>query len=261
MTNPPSLSGTAQTAPPLSLLENGTLFLDFDGTLVDIAASPDAIIIPSGLPLLLARLHRALGGRLAIVSGRSVAALKQFGLSGYYLAGSHGLELAPPDTEYHPPLLTPALQDARAALVDFAATHAGLLVENKTAGVALHFRTAPWMEAQCRDFCGELAQKTGLYLQQGKCLFELRPAGANKGTAVENLLRLPPFSGGNPLFIGDDITDEDGFRASINGGGTAILVGQTERISLARWKLPDVASVHHWLAAATNALDTGMTHE
>jgi trehalose 6-phosphate phosphatase len=233
-------------APPPALLSGAALFLDFDGTLAPIAPTPDAVVVDPDLLSLLADLRDALDGRLAIVSGRSVDTLKNLGFADFLLAGTHGLEFAEPGRDRDNPQRLPAIDQAEAAFHAFADDKPGLLVERKTLSVGLHFRAAPeWSEA-AGDLAARLAEETGLTLQPGKMLYELRPGGADKGTAVHALMRRAPMAGGLPVFIGDDVTDEEGFAAAAELGGAGILVGP-QRSTLAAFSLEQVAAVRHYL--------------
>jgi trehalose 6-phosphate phosphatase len=237
-------------APPPSLAADAALFLDFDGTLVELAEAPDLIAVPATLPELLVRLADRLGGRVAILSGRALADLERhLGCTGFAMSGSHGLELRLPDGRIlsHPPAVD--LAEIRAAVARFAAGRPGLLVEDKPAGIAVHFRQAPELEDEVAGLLAELARRSNLVLQHGKRVVELRPHGADKGDALDALMAEPPFIGARPLFVGDDLTDEHGFAAAAALGGAGVLVG-APRASAARWRLPDVAAVAGWLGEA-----------
>jgi trehalose 6-phosphate phosphatase len=240
----------ADHAPPLALLDGAALFLDFDGTLVELAETPDSIRVPGALRPLVERLARKLGGRLAIVSGRAIADLDLYvGTAGISVAGSHGLELRAADGRTSRPPPVAALEEARAEIAAFAAGREGLLVEEKPASVALHYRRAPALEGEVMAFMAKLADRSGLAVQAGKMVAELRPPGANKGDAVLALMAEPAFVGARPVVVGDDITDEDAFEAAVRLGGAGVLVGPT-RPTAARWRLDDVAAVSRWLREA-----------
>lgn len=241
-------------APPLSLLEGAALFLDFDGTLAPIAATPDGVVVDGTLLSLLGGLRDILAGRLAIVSGRSVATLQELGFADFLLAGTHGLEIAHPGRPVEAPPRDPAVDQAEAAFHDFAEGKPGLLVERKSISVGLHFRGAPQWGAEAEDLARSLAGRLDLALQPGKMLFELRPDGADKGSAVHSLMRQAPMIGGIPLFIGDDVTDEEGFAAAVELGGAGILVGPP-RPTLAAFCLEQVAAVRHYLSKGLAASD------
>jgi trehalose 6-phosphate phosphatase len=141
------------------------------------------------------------------------------------------------------------LAAAQGALTDFAAPDPRLLVEQKPASVALHFRRAPERAEEAEALAEALAERTGLALQPGKMVIELRPHGADKGDALRRLMREPPFAGARPLFVGDDLTDEHAFAAAAELGGAGILVG-APRDTAAAWRLHGVAAVAAWLEEA-----------
>ena len=235
--------------PPPELLHGASLFLDFDGTLVELADEPNAIEVKEHLPNLLSRLSEKLGGRLTLVSGRASADVQSW-LAPLQLpiAGSHGLELA--GTLLHP---SERLAEGLRHLRELQSRHEGVLVEEKPLGAALHYRLAPEAEEACRAAAEHAASVTGLQVQPGKMVFELKPASGDKGTAVRRIMAEPLHAGRRPLFIGDDLTDEYGFAAAQELGGAGVLVGQ-ERPTLAIYRLADVQAVHDWLARAGDLL-------
>ncbi|MEJ7925320.1 trehalose-phosphatase [Sphingobium sp. AN641] len=239
--------------PPFALLNGAALFLDFDGTLVDIADTPDSVRVDRALVRLLHALRAGLDGRLAIVSGRSVGTLRQLGLGDFLLAGTHGLELVRPGQPVDAPVPLPAIDAVESRLLAFVADRPGLLVERKPLSVGLHFRLAPLAADACEAIATTLAAQFGLHLQRGKMLFELRPGGADKGSAVTALMACTPMSAGVPLFIGDDVTDEEGFAAAAALGGHGVLVGP-HRTTLAAWSLEQVAAVRHYLSEGVAAM-------
>jgi trehalose 6-phosphate phosphatase len=235
--------------PPPASLDGAALFLDFDGTLVELADTPDAIAVPAGLAPMLERLRRLLDGRLAIVSGRSLADLERhLPLHGTAFSGSHGLELQLADGTRLPLSVPIGLDDVRARVEAFAAAAPGLLVEEKPAGIALHYRLAPDAGPKAEEFMAALAEERGLEVQRGAMVAELRPTGATKGDAIRAFMTEPEFAGARPLFMGDDLTDEHGFAAAAALGGAGILVGP-ERESAARYRLGSVAEAAAWLRA------------
>jgi trehalose 6-phosphate phosphatase len=239
--------------PPLSRFAPAALFLDFDGTLVELAEAPGAISVPGSLTPLLDRLSSRLDRRLAIVSGRAVEDLRRhLGGCAAVLSGSHGAELHYGDGRSIPVSPPPGLAEARESVRLFATGGEGLLVEDKPAGVALHYRLAPERAEEVDSFLGTLAGRFGLVLQRGKMVAELRPEGSDKGAALRRLMAEPPFSGARPVFVGDDLTDEDAFRAAAALGGQGVLVGPA-RATAAQWRLDGVAEVTSWLEAAANA--------
>ncbi|MBO9602475.1 MAG: trehalose-phosphatase [Novosphingobium sp.] len=223
------------------------LFLDFDGTLVEIAPTPDAILVPRELAGQLEAMAGRNEGRLALVSGRSVEDVAgHLGPASIALAGSHGLERFRADgsaLEPRPATLPPGVAEA---VRDFVKRRPGLAYEAKSHGAALHYRAAPQLEAAVLAFAEKLAAEHGLAVKRGKCVAELVPRGADKAAAVRAFMGEKAFHGALPIFIGDDVTDEDGFRAATELGGFGIIVG--ERLSaLARYRLATPAEVHQWL--------------
>lgn len=241
---------TALPPPPLSVLEGAALFLDFDGTLVELAEAPDAIEVPSDFSDLIQQLVRRLDGRVAIVSGRSLKDLERhIGNPGIAASGSHGLELRLAGGELlalHSPV---RLDEVREEIARFAASVPGLLIEEKPASIALHYRAAPEQEARVRSFMANLGKRRGLDLQLGKMVAELRPHGADKGDALRSLMAEPPFEGSRPVYVGDDLTDEHAFEAASFLGGCGILVGPG-RQTAAKYRLDGVEAVTAWLKEA-----------
>lgn len=235
------------TPPPPDLLDGAALFLDFDGTLVELAETPDAIRVAPDLGPLLERLRRRLDDRIAIVSGRSLADLERHvPASGIAFSGSHGLELRLADGTQLPLSVPIGLDDVRDEVEAFAAGAEGLLVEGKPAGIALHYRLAPGQEARAGKFMEGLARKRGWTVQRGSMVFELRPTGATKGDALLAFMTEPKFAGTRPVFVGDDLTDEHGFEAAAGLGGAGILIGPL-RETAARHRLESVAAVREWM--------------
>jgi trehalose 6-phosphate phosphatase len=237
--------------PPPDLLDSTALFLDFDGTLVELADTPDGVSIPTGLRPALERLRQKLDGRLAIISGRSLVDLKRhLPLHGVAFSGSHGLELQLADGTRLPLSVPLGLDEMCQAVEEFAAKiGGGLLVERKPAGIALHYRLAPVEAERVEAFMARLAKKTGFALQHGAMVAELRAHGATKGDALKAFMTEPPFANARPVFVGDDLTDEDGFAEAAALGGAGVLVGPP-RPSAARYGLESVKAVADWLRSA-----------
>lgn len=234
-------------APPLDMLEGSSLFLDFDGTIVEIAETPDAVIIEDRLRALLAHLLVRLNDRLAVVTGRDAAEVRRLlELPEISVAGSHGVEFHLSNGEIIAPPRAAALDIVAVELRSFASCRPGLLVESKPYGCALHYRQRPEAELVCRQVAGMLAERHGLDLQTGKMVVELRAAEGNKGSAVRQLMMQPQMAGTRPIFIGDDDTDEQGFLAAKHLGGAGILVGAPRR-SEAVYGLPGVSETLEWL--------------
>jgi trehalose 6-phosphate phosphatase len=237
--------------PPPDLLDGAALFLDFDGTLVDLADTPDGISVPTALGPMLERLKRKLGGRLAIVSGRSLADLQRhLPLHGIAFSGSHGLELQLADGTRLPLSVPLGLDDVCEEVEAFAAAgDDGFLVERKPAGIALHYRLAPDEAERAEAFMGRLARKTGFALQSGAMVTELRAHGATKGDALKAFMTEPAFAAARPIFVGDDLTDEHGFAEAAALDGAGILVGPP-RATAALYRLGSVQAVAEWLRSA-----------
>ena len=236
--------------PPLDLLEGASLFLDFDGTLVDFVIDPDKAMADDRLRGLLERLADRLAGRLAILSGRSLDELTQrLRLGPVPMAGSHGLERRSSDGLVTRPPKSAGLAIATDAARRFAEEN-GLLLEPKAAGVAIHYRSVTGAEAEVEAFAHSLADRTGLDLQRGKCVRELRVPGADKGDAVRAFMAEPPFASGSPVVMGDDLTDEHAFQAAAQLGGRGVLIGDA-RPSAAQFRLPTVDSTLAFLEGAS----------
>ena len=247
------------SAAPGTSGQQPALFLDFDGTLVDIAATPDAVIVTPGLPELLSSLRARLGGALAIVTGRPVAGVDQFlpGL-GLDACGMHGLErriaghTAFPDDLAD---LSPRIEQLRARL----AVHPGVIIEDKRVGVAVHWRTAPDAERDAKAAIDDLARDLGpaYKVQDGKAVSELVPARAGKGEGVRALMQSEPYMGRRPIFVGDDKTDEYGFAAVDDLGGIGIKIGPGD--TLACFRLSSPAEFRHvmeeWLASGFESVE------
>jgi trehalose 6-phosphate phosphatase len=234
--------------PPADLLEGASLFLDFDGTLVDFVVDPGAVRVGDRLRALLSGLDQRLDGRVAILSGRSLDELtERLGLGAIAMAGSHGLERRTADGRVTRAPIPPGLDAAAAEARAFADMH-DLLIETKAAGIALHFRDALHAEQEVDEFARQLAATFGLEVQQGKCVRELRVPGADKGDAVRAFMAEPPFALGRPVAMGDDLTDEHAFAAAATLGGTGVLIGSV-RQTAARYRLDTVEAALRWLGA------------
>jgi trehalose 6-phosphate phosphatase len=232
--------------PPAALLDGASLYLDLDGTLVEFADRPDSIAVGAELRELLTSLAKRLDGRLAIVSGRGIDDLDHhLALTGIALAGSHGIERRLADGRISGPVPIGTLAELQREAEDYAALH-GMLAERKPHGIAIHFRDSPERGDSVEAFTADLADRHGLKLQRGAMVRELRPSGADKGDAVRAFQAEPPFASGRPVFVGDDVTDEDAFRAVADMGGAGVLVGD-ERETAATYRLPSVPAVLDWL--------------
>ena len=240
--------------PPFS--RDWAFFLDLDGTLLEIAETPDAVGIGPDEKVLIERLVAGTGGAVAVISGRALARIDQI-LAPLVLpaAGQHGAERRDAKGVRHRHRF-PAnvLRPVAVGIRSFAAQHQGLVFEDKGASVALHYRKAPQLaraaQAAMRDAAGPLGE--AVEVQDGKMVVELKPAGCDKGKAIAQFMQEAPFAGRTPVFIGDDVTDEYGFRVVNAMGGHSIKVG--EGPSVARWRLENPASTRAWLQAWLESL-------
>ena len=201
---------------------------------------------------MLASLQQASGGALALLSGRRLDDLDRiFWPLRLPAAGIHGLERRRADGSLEI-MGGEAIAALRQPLGAFAAQEPGLLLEDKGLALALHYRGAPHREAATRAFARALAARSSaaLRLLEGKMVVEFHANYADKGRAIELFMAEPPFRGRRPVFAGDDVTDEDGFRAVRRLGGIAVRVGEVGA-SAAQWHLPSVAALRAWLQAAT----------
>lgn len=202
------------------------VFLDFDGTLVDLAPTPDGVRVAPGVIEALALLAERHGGALALISGRPVAQIDAM-LAPLVLpvAGVHGVERRGADGQLHvaaTPDVAPVLARARA----LAAMYPGLLVERKRGAVALHYRLAPELEPLClQEMTAAVQACPGVLLLHGKMVLEAKPAATDKGGAIAAFLQESPFAGRRPVFAGDDTTDEAGFAFVQQAGGQGVKVG------------------------------------
>lgn len=241
----------ARKAPLPSARSDWAYFLDVDGTLIELAANPGAVRVDDALLGLVARLHHACGGALALISGRSLADLERLlGSVRIPLAGQHGLERRDAQGRLHTHATPQAVKRGlRQRLDALVARHPGLLLEDKGLTLALHYRQAPqlaaWLHRQLTDW---VAANEGLQLQKGKRVLEIKPAGFDKGSAIAEFMAESPFHGRRPVFIGDDVTDEHGFARVNLLDGLTVKVGAGK--TAARHRLAAATAVRSWLAGA-----------
>ena len=235
-------------------LSSAAVFLDLDGTLAAFESTPSAVVPIAERSALITRLNARLDGRLAIISGRSIADVDRI-VEGCCpaVAGVHGLERRCADGSTTAVTAHPALAQVREAFTALAADKPGLLVEDKPASVALHFRNAPGEATAVNALARRLATQLGLTLQAGDMVAEVRTPGPDKGLAIEAFMAEAPFVGATPIFIGDDLTDEAGFAAVAKHGGIGILVGPA-RPTYAAARLEGPSQVLEWLSLS---LDVG----
>jgi trehalose 6-phosphate phosphatase len=248
--------------PPPPLPDASTrwaILLDVDGTLLDFADDPLAVRPDAALLELLHALHRRLDGALALVSGRELADLDRlFDASRWAAAGLHGLQLRHVGGNRRDFAVAPAQQaHMRDVAHTLAARFDGVQLEDKHAAIALHCRRAPaQLPALHEAAIAVMTHLPGYELQPGNLVLEFKPAGMNKGRAVLELLQRTPFAGRQPVYLGDDLTDEHAF-ASINArDGLSVRIGMREP-SLAAFTLPGPAAAEAWLTRVLDALTHG----
>jgi trehalose 6-phosphate phosphatase len=228
-------------------LDRAALFLDLDGTLAPIAPTPCAVGPEPRRASVLTRAQQALGGRLAVISGREIEEVDRIceGRVGC-VAGVHGLEWRGPDLARRSQQPHAMLQRAVQDLTALAAGDPRLLVERKGLSVALHYRGAPEAGAWIEGAASRIAWTTGLVLQRGSMVVELRTPGPDKGDAVRSFMIHPPFSGAVPIYVGDDLTDEPAFAAAQAAGGQGVRVSP-QGTTAARYALPGPETVLDWI--------------
>jgi trehalose 6-phosphate phosphatase len=250
LTRDPQRRTRHRRPPPSPLDDRCALFLDIDGTLLEFAPTPDGVVVDRELADLLTALGRALDGAVALITGRTLANVdKLFRGTKQLVAGLHGSERRSADgSVYRHERAAKELVQLREDMARFAARHKGLLFEDKGTAFAIHYRRAPALASIVHRTLRRHAAHAsivGWHLQRGKGILELRPEGRDKGTAIVDYLREPPFEGRKPVFVGDDLTDEFGFDAVAALGGQAVKVGPGP--TSASYRLPDVSAVREWL--------------
>jgi trehalose 6-phosphate phosphatase len=248
--------------PPGLRIDEIALFLDVDGTLVEIEREPGAVHVPERLCRILADLLSVGDGALALVSGRSLAQIDRlFAPLCLSAAGLHGLErrnllTGVVRSEPDPAILAPARQ----RLERFAGRHPGVLLEDKGLTLALHYRNAPGIEHDAKALVQAVVAASGgaLVVLEGKMVLELKPPGCDKGEAIAAFMAEPPFRGRRPVFAGDDVTDEAGFATINRLGGISIRIGADLRPTAARYAHQDVSSMQDWLLGLLDAIAPGV---
>ncbi len=243
---------------PPPLTPDVALFLDFDGTLVEIAASPNAVTVAPGLNELLSQVAWHLNGAVAVITGRPIAAIDKH-LKGAVraVAGIHGAERRTSlghiiQAEIPPRTLDPA----REALSMFCRSNPGVLAEDKGVSIALHYRNAPDLAPQARAAVDECAAASHGQLERldGNMVVELKPASVRKAAAMSAYMNEPPFAGRRPVFVGDDLTDESAFVAVSQTNGYGVIVGERTPTA-ASGRLASVTALHAWLTALNEQND------
>jgi trehalose 6-phosphate phosphatase len=233
------------------------LFLDVDGTLIELTDSPLDTHADSGLKTLLGDVAERLSGALALVSGRSIAYLDAlFAPLRLPAAGLHGVERRKASGVIQgASFVDTQLDSARTALTALVLAHPGTLLEDKGRTIAVHFRMAPPAEAAVRDAVRASTALLGnnYHIQEGNMMLEIKPRGFSKGSAIKAFMLEPPFSGRKPVFVGDDLTDQEGFKAVEDQGGISIAVGDRVR---GQFCMDNPAAVRHWLEAISALHDS-----
>ncbi|MFM0136710.1 trehalose-phosphatase [Caballeronia grimmiae] len=232
----------------LSLAETA-FFFDFDGTLVELASTPDGIFVPRSVPDILASLRRATNNAVAVVSGRGIDNIDSFlQMPDLPVAGMHGAERRDANGDvqrigFH----DERLLRMEHVLEGVVSANSGMLLEIKGAALALHYRNAPEREPAARAATERLvAEYADAYvLQPGKMVYEIKPRGVDKGRALRAFMAEPPFTGRKPVFIGDDLTDEKGFAVVNEFDGLSIKIGAGDTVARAR--IESVELLLDWL--------------
>lgn len=228
------------------------LFLDLDGTLIDLTPHPELVVVPPGLVALLREIERSLGGALAIVSGRALPQVEAL-LAPWRpaAAGEHGAFCRLPSGAVVSPD-PPRVPDSwRNVLGKLPVSTPGVIVEQKSSAITVHYRLAPAREAELHaQMQGLVATRPDEFLlAPAHMAWEIRPRGIHKGTAVRRLMREEPLAGRVPVFVGDDVTDEDGMRVAEALGGYGVHV---------RRCFPEgAAGVRAWLSGVAMQLRDG----
>jgi len=238
-------------APPILPLDRIALFLDLDGTLIELAPRPGDVVVAPELLSLVERLHTRSSGALAVVSGRPLDSIDRL-LAPLHLpaAGTHGAELreatgAPVHLLGQP--LPGELRDRLSSIAkELQSQWHGVIIDDKGSAFGIHYRLAPEAEPALRKALDGLVLEEPWHILPGHCVYEIRAKDRTKGTAVQTLARAAAFAGRRPVFIGDDRTDLDGIAAAVALGGHGIAVGGLNAPG-AEWTLPDVPAVHDWL--------------
>ncbi len=245
----------ARTADP-ALTTDAALFLDVDGTLLDIAERPGAVLIPPPLVSALARAEERLCGAVALISGRTIDEIDRlFSPLRLRASGVHGAEMRfDPEEE---PRVLPTAHAVPESLTDLVAeslrAFPGLLIEQKTYSLAVHYRAAPETGPQVRAILQRVIDNEAdgaIGIFDAHCAFELRLPGFDKGGAITTFLESEPFVGRIPIFVGDDTTDETGFAVVAARGGCAYAVGRWRPGANGLFESP--TAVRAWLMAFAN---------
>ena len=226
------------------------LFLDVDGTLLELAATPELVRVPAAVRNTLQLACRRENGAFALLSGRSLSTLDaMFAPCLFPASGKHGLEVRLPSGEViRRDVDTTRLDRARRWLGLLQQENRGLFLEDKGQALAMHFRLAPRLEPEVKGVMQELAEELGdhFVLIKGKCVFEIMPRGVSERSAIELFMQQKEFAGRTPVFVGDDPSDEEGFQVVNEMGGHSIRVGDLAETA-ARYRFSSPSTVVAWL--------------
>jgi len=235
------------------------LFLDIDGTLIEHADHPEGITIPAYLPDLLSNVQMALNGAVALVSGREIDWMdRRFAPARLAASGQHGAEIRlAPDAPSVPIPIPKWRKPLEEALDRELSTWPGVFIEHKPLSLAVHYRAVPQFADEIMNKVIELGMglDDSVEFLKGRFVIEVRQAGRHKGTAVQQFMTTTIFAGRTPLFVGDDVTDEDGFRAARAAGGYAVAVGP-RATQQADFRLATPEDVRKWLETIPQALES-----
>ncbi|MFB4354848.1 trehalose-phosphatase [Pantoea sp. BS_4] len=244
------MTQTAESNASFPSLSGGlyAFFFDVDGTLAAIQPQPDAAFIPEQVVAELQRLSSLCHGALALISGRPVEQLDALAAPLHApAAGVHGAERRDAEGKVHRVSLPEETERQLKQMLEAEMAHwPDTQLEAKGMAFALHYRRAMAHEQDILRLAQAAVERfSGLTLQPGKCVVEIKPTGIDKGAAVQAFMQEAPFAGRIPVFIGDDLTDEKGFAAVNAMHGISVKVGEGE--SQARYRLHDVTDVYAWL--------------
>jgi len=234
---------------------NWAFFLDIDGTLLALAATPAGVTVDRGLKQTLGQLRTATGGAIALISGRQIGEVDSlFAPLRLPTAGQHGIERRDGSGIVHRYAAPPHwFGEIKSRLAPLVARHPGLLLEEKGFTLAIHYRQVPSLGGHLHRLLREWVNSAAdLRLQRGKMVLEIVPIGSDKGSTIAEFMSESPFRGRIPVFLGDDVTDEYGFSVVNAMNGHSIKVGPGR--SAARWRLPDVHAVRAWLEQCASTL-------
>ncbi len=243
--------------PPIDDLGQYCIFLDFDGTLVEIQDHPDDVRVDASTLRFVERLRGKMGGALALITGRDIDVVDRL-LHPLVLpvAGVHGLQRRDAAGRLYTPVIDQRIVEAIASNIESTfSEEPGVIIEKKTGAVALHYRLRPDFETRCVELAqGIVRDRPELHLIKGKMVCEIRLDGNDKGAVIETFLAERPFKGRKPIFAGDDATDESGFGAVNACGGLSINIGGNP--TSAKFRAASVVELRNWFEGFLKAART-----